>query len=234
MRSPSTGTVEDSSSALFPVGLGGKLPHSTSPVGGLRMDREPQHQPVMATEVVELFAPVPAGVIVDATVGTGGHAVALLAAHQRLGVLGLDRDPQALGIAAGRLAAFGSRAVLQHARFSDLDSVVGEARAAGRGRWPSSGEVSGSPQPISGAIFDLGVSSLQLDLAERGFSYRFDVPLDMRMDPGESAGALEAVNETDLAELTDWLRASGEGRMSRRVARAIVAARPIATTGQLA
>jgi 16S rRNA (cytosine1402-N4)-methyltransferase len=234
MRSPSTGTVEDSSSALFPVGLQGKYPDSTSPVGGLRMDRDPVHQPVMAAEVVELFGVVPTGVILDATVGAGGHAAALLGAYPTLGILGLDRDPQALDIAAERLASFGDRAVLRHARFADLELVVGEAWAAGRGHWPSTGEVSAPPGSISGALFDLGVSSLQLDRAERGFSYRFDAPLDMRMDPGDGPSALSVVNDTDPEELAEWFRANGEGRLARRIARVIAAARPITTTTQLA
>ena len=233
MRSPSTGTVEDSSSALFPVGREGKLP-STSPVGGLRMDREPQHEPVMVAEVVELLAAVPAGVVLDATVGAGGHAAALLSAHPGIGVLGLDRDPQALEAAGRRLAPFGDRAVLKHARFGDLGTVVGEAWAAGRGHWPSSGEASGAPESLSGALFDLGVSSLQLDAAERGFSYRVEAPLDMRMDPGEPTSALAVVNTAEPGELAGWFRASGEGRLSGRIARAIVAARPLATTAQLA
>jgi 16S rRNA (cytosine1402-N4)-methyltransferase len=234
MRSPSTGTVEDSSSALFPVGRQGKFPDSTWPVGGLRMDRDPVHEPVMAAQVVELFATVPAGVVLDATVGAGGHAAALLTAHPGLGVLGVDRDPQVLAIAAERLAPFGDRAVLKHARFTDLEHVVGEAWAAGRGQWPSSGEASGAPEAISGALFDLGVSSLQLDRADRGFSYRNEGPLDMRMDPGEPTSALEVVNDADVDEMADWFRANGEGRLARRIARAIVAARPIATTAELA
>ncbi len=234
MRSPSTGTVEDSSSALFPVGRQGKSPDSTSPVGGLRMDRDPLHEPVMVAEVVELFAPVPAGVILDATVGTGGHAAAVLAEYPGLGVLGIDRDPEALRVAAERLAPFGSRVVLKHARFADLRTVVDEARAAGRGHWPSTGEADASRQEVSGALFDLGVSSLQLDRAERGFSYRLDAPLDMRMDPGAPLGAADVVNRSDEADLAAWIRASGEGRLARRIARAVVAARPIETTGRLA
>jgi 16S rRNA (cytosine1402-N4)-methyltransferase len=234
MRSPSTGTVEDSSSALFPVGRRGKFPQNTSPVGGLRMDRNHQHQPVMVTEVVELFGSVSPGVVLDATLGTGGHAATLLAAHPGLGVLGLDRDRQALEAASTALAPFGARAVLTHARFADLDRVVDEAWAAGRGRWPSSGEAPGAPKQLSGALFDLGVSSLQLDVAERGFSYRFDAPLDMRMDAGDPTSALRIVNETDEREMGAWFRASGEGRLAGRIARAIVQARPIGTTGALA
>ncbi len=234
MRSPSTGTVEDSSSALFPVGREGKSPLSTSPVGGLRMDREPQHQPVMASEVVELFAPVGPGVVIDATVGLGGHAAALLDRYPALGVLGIDRDPSALEAAAARLAPFGDRVVLRHARFSELAGVLGEARAAGRGQWPSTGEAAGAPERVSGALFDLGVSSLQLDTPERGFSHRFDAPLDMRMDPTEPNRALDLVNGAEVRELSSWFAASGEGRLAGRIARAIEAARPIATTGELA
>ncbi|HXW38510.1 MAG TPA: 16S rRNA (cytosine(1402)-N(4))-methyltransferase RsmH, partial [Acidimicrobiales bacterium] len=193
-----------------------------------------QHQPVMASEVVELFAPVGPGVVLDATVGLGGHASALLAAHPGLGILGIDRDPLALEAAAVRLARFGDRVVLQHARFSELARVVGEARAAGRGRWPSSGEASRAPETISGALFDLGVSSLQLDTPDRGFSYRADGPLDMRMDPGDPVSALELVNEAPPSELATWFRASGETRLAGRIARAVEAARPITTTAELA
>jgi 16S rRNA (cytosine1402-N4)-methyltransferase len=234
MRSPSTGTVEDSSSALFPVGRQGKFSDSTWPVGGLQMDRDPEHEPVMAAEVVELFATVPPGVVLDATVGAGGHAAALLSAYPHLGLFGIDRDPSALEVATSALASFGPRVVLHHARFTDLDRVVGEARAAGRGHWPSSGEAAGAPGAISGALFDLGVSSMQLDRAERGFSYRRDAPLDMRMDPGESTSALDIVNGAGRDELASWFRANGEGRLAGRIARAIVAARPIATTARLA
>ncbi len=232
MRSPSTGTVEDSSSALFPVGREGKTPKSTSPVGGLRMDRDPLHEPVMVAEVVELLATVPSGVLLDATVGTGGHAAAVLAAHPHLAVIGIDRDPEALAIAAKQLAPFGRRAVLHHARFARLDQVVREARAAGRG-WPSTGEAF-APLGISAALFDLGVSSLQLDRAERGFSYRLEGPLDMRMDPEQPTSAFAIVNEADESDLAAWFRASGEGQLARRLARAVVAARPIGTTSRLA
>jgi 16S rRNA (cytosine1402-N4)-methyltransferase len=233
MRSPSTGTVEDSSSALFPVGRQGRSPESTSPVEGLRMDREPLHEPVMVGEVVELLAPVPPGVVLDATVGTGGHAAAIVANHRHLGVLGVDRDPQALVVAAERLAAYGPRVVLEQARFADLVAVVERAWAAGRGPWPVANAADGRP-PITGALFDLGVSTLQLARSERGFSYRLDGPLDMRMDPTTGRPAAVVVNEASEEDLVVWLRASGEGRLARRIARAIVAARPIATTGRLA
>jgi 16S rRNA (cytosine1402-N4)-methyltransferase len=181
-----------------------------------------------------LFATVPPGVVLDATVGAGGHAAALLSAYPHLGLFGIDRDPTALEIAASALASFGPRVVLHHARFTDLDRVVGAAWAAGRGHWPSSGEAAGAPCSISGALFDLGVSSMQLDRAERGFSYRRDAPLDMRMDPGASSSALDIVNGAGPDEMASWFRANGEGRLAGRIARAIVAARPIATTARLA
>ncbi len=197
------------------------------------MDRDPLHVPVMVAEVLELLAPVPAGVVLDATVGTGGHAAAILAGHRHLAVLGIDRDPEAVAVAAARLAPFGPRAALERARFADLQAVVGEARAAGPGRWPATGEAAG-PDPLTGALFDLGVSTLQLERAERGFSYRLEGPLDMRMDPTSGRSAAAVVNEAPEEALVSWLQASGEGRLARRIARAIVAARPIATTGQLA
>jgi 16S rRNA (cytosine1402-N4)-methyltransferase len=198
------------------------------------MDRDHQHQPVMVTEVVELFGSVPPGVVLDTTLGSGGHASALLSARPDLGVLGLDRDRQALELASAALAPFGARAVLTYARFADLERVVGEAWAAGRGRWPSTGEAQGFPKELSGALFDLGVSSMQLDVAERGFSYRFDALLDMRMDTTEPTSASRIVNETSEQEMAAWFRASGEGRLAGRIARAIVQARPIATTAALA
>ena len=130
----------------------GKLPRQHLARRGAADGPGPTHEPVMAAEVVELFAAVPPGVVLDATVGAGGHAAALLAAHPGLGVLGLDRDPQALDIAAERLAPFGSRAVLTYARFADLDQVVGEARAAGRGHWPSSGEARAPRVDLGGPL----------------------------------------------------------------------------------
>ena len=218
MRSPSTGTVEDSSSALFPGGRSGYPPESTS-VEGLRMVRQFAHEPVMAQEVVDLFAPVPAGIVVDATVGGGGHSGALLAAHPYLTVLGIDRDQEALAAAARALAPFGDRVSLAHARFGDLARIVADA---------------GSPGGLSGVLFDLGVSSPQLDQAERGFSYRSPGPLDMRMDQTVGQSALDIVNGAPEDELVALFVANGEGRLARRIARTIVAARPLSTTAELA
>jgi 16S rRNA (cytosine1402-N4)-methyltransferase len=173
-----------------------------------------EHIPVMRDEVVSLFASVPGGVLVDATLGGGGHSAALLAAYPGLHVLGLDRDPVALAAATERLAPFGDRVTFVHAAFSALPDV-----AAG---------------PLSGALFDLGVSSPQLDEAERGFSYRADAPIDMRMDPTMDRTAAQLVNELPEGALAALFRENGEGRMSGRIARAIVRARPLTTTIQLA
>ena len=133
------------------------------------------HEPVMATEVVGLFAPVPSGLILDATVGGGGHAAALLTAHGGVSVLGLDRDPAAAAAATAALAPFGQRATVRQSRFDHLAQVVSEVQ----------GDLGTGPlaHGLSGVLFDLGVSSPQLDVAERGFSYRRDAALDMRMDP---------------------------------------------------
>ena len=220
MCSPSTGTVEDSSSALFPNGCSGKFPASTTSVEGLHMAQEFVHEPVLRAEVVDLFSPVPPGVVVDATLGGGGHSMALLDAYPRLTVLGIDRDPDALRAARATLARFADRAVLRHARFGDLGDVVAEAGMAGA---------------VVGVLFDLGVSSPQLDWVERGFSYRSSGPLDMRMDrTAAGVSARELANELPEADLARLFAASGEGRLAGRIARAVVAARPIHTTSQLA
>jgi len=178
------------------------------------------HEPVMVDEVVALFAPTPPGVVVDATVGGGGHAAALLAAHAHLQVLGLDQDPVAVAAATAALSSFGGRAVVRHARF---DRVEQEAASVGVG-----------PGSLSGALFDLGVSSVQLDRAARGFSYRQDALLDMRMDPGTARSAADLVNTLPEPELAHLFAEHGEGRFARRIARAVVAARPLTTTTALA
>ncbi|HVV36830.1 MAG TPA: 16S rRNA (cytosine(1402)-N(4))-methyltransferase RsmH [Acidimicrobiales bacterium] len=172
------------------------------------------HEPVMVNEVVELFAPVPAGAVVDATVGGAGHATAILDAHPHLSVIGLDRDPDAVAAATERLAPYGARAEVHHARFDALADVV--------------------DGPVSGVLFDLGVSSPQLDRGERGFAFRNEGPLDMRMDPTTGRSAATIVNESSVEELAQILRDGGETRWAMRIARALVAARPIETTAQLA
>jgi 16S rRNA (cytosine1402-N4)-methyltransferase len=178
------------------------------------------HRPVMADEIVELFAPVPAGWLVDATLGGAGHATALLEAHPQLKVLGIDQDPDALAAAGVRLDRFGDRARTARSRFDSLAAVVAARVPDG--------------EPVVGALFDLGVSSPQLDRADRGFSYRLDAPLDMRMDPDARRSADDVVNAYAEADLARVLRTYGDERFASRIARAIVAARPVRTTGALA
>lgn len=172
------------------------------------------HEPVMVDEVVALFALTPRGVVVDATLGGGGHARALLSAHPHLSIVGIDRDPAALRAAATVLAGFQGRVSLRRARFDALAQLV-------------------EPGSVSGVLFDLGVSSPQLDRAERGFSYRGDAALDMRMDPEQRRTAADVVNTIDERDLVAILRDNGEGRLAGRIARALVRARPLHTTGQL-
>ena len=172
-----------------------------------------EHTPVLRDEVVSLFASAPAGVIVDATVGGGGHSAALLDAYAHFSVVGLDRDTVALAAARERLARFGDRVTLVHAPFSSLGDVV--------------------PGPVSGVLFDLGVSSPQLDSSERGFSYRLGGTIDMRMDQTSGATAGQLVNELPEGALASLFRENGEGRLSGRIARAVVAARPLTSTTQL-
>ena len=176
------------------------------------------HEPVMLAEIVQVFATVPSGWVLDATLGGAGHATALLEAHPHLRVLGLDRDADALAAAGRRLSAFGERAATAHVRFDHLDQAMDAL----------------SIDHLSGALFDLGVSSPQLDRVERGFSYRHDAPLDMRMDQRESWTASDIVNGYDEAQLARVLRRHGDERFATRIARAIVAARPIETTTRLA
>ncbi|HEY8093036.1 MAG TPA: 16S rRNA (cytosine(1402)-N(4))-methyltransferase RsmH [Acidimicrobiales bacterium] len=176
------------------------------------------HRPAMADEVVELFRPVPPGIVVDATVGGGGHARRLLEARPDLRILGLDRDPTALAAATANLAPFGDRVTLVRSRFDHLGQIMSDLAI----------------DDISGALFDLGVSSPQLDEPERGFSYRGDGPIDMRMDPDDPWSAADVVNGYQEAELAHVLAAYGDERYARRIAHAIVAARPVETTAELA
>lgn len=136
------------------------------------------HRPVMADEIVEIFASVPPGVLVDMTLGGGGHSALLLANRPDCTLVGIDRDPAALEAAASTLAPFGARVTLRHARFDHLALVMAELQIA----------------HVSGVLFDLGVSSPQLDRLDRGFSYRGAGPLDMRMDTTEPWSAADIVN----------------------------------------
>jgi 16S rRNA (cytosine1402-N4)-methyltransferase len=181
-------------------------------------DEQFLHEPVMVEEIVAVFAAVPAGTLLDATLGGGGHAEALLDEYPHLSVLGLDRDERAVGAARRRLRRFGRRVTTVHSRFDRLAEVLAESGL----------------ESLSGALFDLGVSSPQLDHADRGFSYRNEGPLDMRMDRRGGRRAADVVNEYDEANLARVIREYGDERFAVRIARAIVAARPIATTTELA
>jgi len=158
---------------------------------------------------------------VDCTIGLGGHAEALLAASAATRLIGIDRDPEALALAQQRLAGFGPRLRTANANFSEVVAVLAEMGESAAG----------------GILADLGVSSLQFDRAERGFSFAADAPLDMRMNPHDGQTAADLVNLLSETELADLIFEYGEERGARRIARAIVKARqkqPITTTGELA
>jgi 16S rRNA (cytosine1402-N4)-methyltransferase len=177
-----------------------------------------EHRPVMVDEITELFGTVPPGTVVDATLGGGGHAASLLDAHSDLDVVGIDQDRDALDAASQRLARYGDRVRLSHRRFDQLDEALAEHGVDG----------------ISGALFDLGVSSPQLDRGDRGFSYRHEGPLDMRMDTDRPWSAADVVNGYSEPELLRVIRQYGDERFAKRIARNIVEARPVETTTQLA
>ncbi|HEX8456933.1 MAG TPA: 16S rRNA (cytosine(1402)-N(4))-methyltransferase RsmH [Pyrinomonadaceae bacterium] len=181
------------------------------------------HRPVLLAESVGYLAPERGGLFVDATLGLGGHSEALLLASPGVRVLGIDRDREALTLASARLAAFGERFRAVHANFKEIAEVL---KDAGEGE-------------VSGILADLGVSSLQFDAAERGFSFRQDAPLDMRMDAaGEEETAAELLRRLPEEEIARIIFEYGEERKSRRIARWIVerreAGRPIETTLELA
>lgn len=186
------------------------------------MEREPTHQPVLLRETVESLAVRPGGVYVDATLGGAGHAEAILDGSAPDGrLLGLDRDPEAIRRAEQRLARFGGRFQAMHTSFSNLGGAVA--------RW--------NPAGVDGVLMDLGVSSFQLDDATRGFSFRFDAPLDMRMDTTRPFTAADVVNEWPEADLADVIRRYGEEPAARRVTARIAERRrqaPIRTTLELA
>jgi 16S rRNA (cytosine1402-N4)-methyltransferase len=184
-----------------------------------------EHLPVMVAETLEHLAPGRGGLFVDATVGLGGHSEALLAASPDVQLVGIDRDPEALERAGRRLAGFGSRVRLVHANFHHLEQALAGIGVPGDDR--GSG--------LAGVLADLGVSSLQLETARRGFSFRFDGPLDMRMGLSDVTAA-DLVHETSEGELERIIREYGEEKQARRIARAIARAReqkPIETTGEL-
>lgn len=177
------------------------------------------HQPVLYREILEALHPHDGGYYIDGTVGAGGHAWGILKASSPNGkLLGLDLDPQALGLAKEKLAPFGERVTLVQASYTSLDVQM---QALG---WSS----------VQGIVLDLGVSSMQLDTPERGFSLKVDAPLDMRFGPEEARTAADLVNSLPEADLADLIYRYGEERKSRQVARAIVQARPVRTTLELA
>ncbi len=178
-----------------------------------------EHAPVMLNEVVEALNVRPGGRYVDGTVGGGGHALAILQAAEPGGsLLGLDRDPRALERAGERLAKYKADVQLVQSDFSNIADVCEEA----------------SFSPVHGLLLDLGMSSLQLDDAERGFSFQREGPLDMRFSPDQTITAADIVNEYDKDDLADVLKRYGEETRAKRIARRIVERRPLQTTTELA
>lgn len=202
--------------------------------GGVDMaDQQGQfgHLPVLLDRCVELLAPAltrtaadgSGAVVVDATLGAGGHSERLLSEFAGLRVIGLDRDPGALELAGGRLAGFGDRFTAVRTRYDGLADALAQCGYAER-------------RSIDGVLFDLGVSSMQLDRTERGFSYSVDAPLDMRMDPDLPLTAADILNTYDKAALTRILREYGEERFASRIAGAVLRRRetaPFASTAEL-
>jgi len=184
------------------------------------MDQAIAHVPVMLDRVVALLSPALAGgtpVVVDATLGLGGHACALLDACPNASLIGIDRDPDALERAGARLAPYGSRVRLVQAVYDQLPAVLDEAGVS----------------RVNAVLMDLGLSSLQIDDASRGFAYATDGPLDMRMSRDDGRSAADLVNTLGEDELARLLYSLGDEPDARRIARAIVANRPMATSSQL-
>ncbi len=181
---------------------------------------EDYHQPVLVDEIVKLCQDLATGVVVDATLGGGGHAAAILDNVAHLRVLGVDRDAEARAAAASRLTQYANRSRIASASFADLGAVI-----------RANGDFIGD-SPVVGVLMDLGVSSHQLDDPSRGFSFRFDAPLDMRMDASTGETAAELIARISQDEFVQLLRANGEGRYARAIATAVRAGRP-ATTGDL-
>jgi 16S rRNA (cytosine1402-N4)-methyltransferase len=181
------------------------------------------HVPVLLNRVLDLLAPALDGerpVVVDATLGLGGHTEAMLQRFENLHVIGIDRDPEALARSAARLAPFGDRVTFAHAVYDEIADVV---RDAGFSR-------------VSGVLFDLGVSSMQLDLADRGFAYAQDAPLDMRMNSDDELTAADILNTYSSRDLARVLREYGEEKFAKRIADAVVAERakePFTTSARL-
>lgn len=182
------------------------------------------HQPVLARTCVELLSPAlvaPNAVLIDCTLGMGGHSEAILQANPQVHVIGIDRDVEAIKLASERLRGFGERFTAVHATYDRVDEVAAKFGRAGL---------------VDGILMDLGVSSLQLDEVERGFSYAHDAPLDMRMDSSTGESAKELLARASTAELTQILRDYGEEKYAAKIAAQIVQRRevtPLETTGEL-
>ncbi|MEU6314957.1 16S rRNA (cytosine(1402)-N(4))-methyltransferase RsmH [Streptomyces sp. NPDC047014] len=173
------------------------------------MTSESRHVPVMLQRCLDLLAPAlerPGAVVVDCTLGLGGHSEALLTRFPEARLIGLDRDKEALRLAGERLAPFGDRATLVHAIYADLAEVLDGLRLPA----------------VQGILFDLGVSSMQLDEADRGFAYAQDAPLDMRMDQTTGISAAEVLNTYAPGELVRILRQYGEEKQAKRIVSAVV------------
>jgi len=196
---------------------------------------EDLHVPVLRDRIVELLAPAlqePGAVMVDATLGMGGHSESILEQCSRARVLGIDRDREALRLAEGRLARFGQRFTAVHAVYDELPQILADSGLTSLPGVTSSPGRAG----VSAVLFDLGVSSLQLDEQDRGFAYRHDAPLDMRMDQSSGRTAAHVLNTYDQGDLERILRDYGEERFARRVASAIVrerARQPFTSSGRL-
>lgn len=177
-----------------------------------------EHDSVMVDEITALFDAVPAGTVIDATLGGGGHSHALLSRRHDISILGIDQDADAIAAALERLSEFADRVRTSRRRFDEIPEAMAEHGIT----------------EVSGALFDLGVSSPQLDRPERGFSYRHDGPVDMRMDDEQQWSAHDVVNGYDRGDLARIIRQHGDERFAKRIADAIVTARPIESTTQLA
>ncbi len=181
------------------------------------------HVPVLLDRVLDLLEPTitdAAPVVVDATLGLGGHAEAMLRRFEDLHVIGIDRDPQAIDRAKDRLAPFGDRVTFVHAVYDEIGAAVADAGFT----------------TVNGVLFDLGVSSMQLDLADRGFAYAQDAPLDMRMNPEDELTAADVLNTYAVRDLARVLREYGEERFAQRIASAVVNRRqsePFTSNGPL-
>lgn len=184
---------------------------------------EQRHVPVMLERVVALLEPSlrkPGAVVVDCTLGLGGHSEAILSTFPECRLIGIDRDPHALALARERLAPYGDRATLVHAVYDEIGDVLRDLEIDG----------------VHGIFFDLGVSSMQLDEADRGFAYAQDAPLDMRMDDTRGRTAADVLNEASVGELTRILKVYGEEKFARRIAEHVERARrvePFTTSGRL-